>query len=317
MSGEPGVLYVARLAAVAVGAFFCCVLLFAPPLLAHRLLHPGRLEPVRTPAAASLAYEEVEFRGRDVVLRGWYVPGHGNHGVVLVHGFPGERSDLLALVPALHAAGFHVLLYDQRAAGRSEGEMVTFGYLEAPDLEAAADYLRRRGELRAVGAFGASFGASVALMAAGRGAALDAVVADSPFADLETLVAEGAPGKLFGPLVGLATPWLSPLMLRHAEWQSGLRAADARPLDAVAGISPRPLLLIHGLADTLYSYQHSVSLYERAGEPKALWLVPGAPHARARERDRRAYDRRIVQFFLDALQPPATAAPPVGRRAGG
>jgi alpha-beta hydrolase superfamily lysophospholipase len=264
-------------------------------------LHPARLDPIRTPAAAGMPYQEVAFPGHGVELRGWYLPGRGDAAVVLVHGFPGERSRLLGLVPALHAAGFHLLLYDQRATGRSGGEMVTFGYLESADLAAAADFLRTRAGARAVGAFGASFGGSVVLLGAGQEAELDAVVVDSPFADIEVLVTEGAPARLFGPVIGLFTSILSPLMLRHAEWQSGLRAADARPLDVVHRISPRPLLLIHGLDDPLYSYQHSVALYERAGDPKELWLVPGATHGGARALDRAAYDRRLVQFLVSAL----------------
>ena len=39
-----------------------------------------------------------------------------------------------------------------------------------------------------------------------------------------------------------------------------------------------PLLLIHGTADTLIPTRASQELFDRAGDPKALWLAPNAGH---------------------------------------
>src|ERR671932_2756881 len=139
------------------------------------------------PAARGLAYEDVAIPAPGADLSGWYVPGSGRAAVVLVHGVPGNRSQMLPYVPALHRAGFDVLLYDQRAQGTSGGEAVTYGYYEAGELAAAADYLRERSGAPRVGALGVSLGGAVVLLGAGQGARLDAVVADSAFADLEAL----------------------------------------------------------------------------------------------------------------------------------
>jgi fermentation-respiration switch protein FrsA (DUF1100 family) len=46
----------------------------------------------------------------------------------------------------------------------------------------------------------------------------------------------------------------------------------------VGELAPKPLLLIHGTADTILSHQCSEMLYERAGEPKTMKLYPGAGH---------------------------------------
>lgn len=46
----------------------------------------------------------------------------------------------------------------------------------------------------------------------------------------------------------------------------------------VGELAPKPLLLIHGTADTILSHQCSEMLYERAGEPKTMKLFPGAGH---------------------------------------
>ena len=46
----------------------------------------------------------------------------------------------------------------------------------------------------------------------------------------------------------------------------------------IGRISPRPLLMIHGEKDDLVPVEHAHRLYERAGEPKELVILPGAGH---------------------------------------
>jgi alpha-beta hydrolase superfamily lysophospholipase len=287
--------------------FLFCLFVVLPPRMASQALHPERLSGTATPARFDLAYEDVTFEGQGVSLSGWYVPGQGEAAIVLVHGFAAERRETLEFVPWLHRAGYDLLLYDQRGAGTSGGDGVTFGYYEAGDLDAAVRYLRARSGARRMGALGRSQGAAVVLLAAGQGAPLDAVVADSGFADLERAAAESA-ARLFGPDWGRFSAVLSPLILWHAERQSGLRAAAVRPVDAIARLSPRPVLLIHGLRDQLFSYQHSETLYAAAGEPRELWLVPDAVHAGASVKQPAEYQRRLLAFFGSALLAGSDAA---------
>jgi fermentation-respiration switch protein FrsA (DUF1100 family) len=286
--------------------FAFCLFVVLPPRMASQALHPVRLSGTDTPARFDLAYEDVTIEGQGVVLSGWYVPGQGEAAIVLVHGFAAERREMLEFVPWLHRAGYDLLLYDQRGAGASGGDGVTFGYYEAGDLDAAARWLQARSGARRIGALGRSQGAAVVVLAAGQGAPLDAVVADSGFADLERVAAESA-ARLFGPDWGRWSAVLSPLILWHAEQQSGLRAAAVRPVDAIARLSPRPVLLIHGMQDQLFSYQHSETLYAAASEPKELWLVPDTLHAAASVRQPAEYQRRLLAFFGAALRPGADA----------
>lgn len=46
----------------------------------------------------------------------------------------------------------------------------------------------------------------------------------------------------------------------------------------VGDLAPRPLLLLHGTADTVLPHECSQIIFERAHEPKALKLFPGADH---------------------------------------
>ena len=46
----------------------------------------------------------------------------------------------------------------------------------------------------------------------------------------------------------------------------------------VAELAPRPLLLLHGTADTILPHECSERIYERAQEPRTLKLFPGVGH---------------------------------------
>src|SRR5205085_6953288 len=120
------------------------VLAIMPPRMAAQALHPPRVTATASPARDGLAYDDITIQGQGVALSGWYVPGPGDAAVVLVHGFNSERSEMLDFVAPFHAAGFTVLLYDQRGHGLSGGDGVTFGYYEAGDLDAAVRYVLAR-----------------------------------------------------------------------------------------------------------------------------------------------------------------------------
>jgi len=68
----------------------------------------------------------------------------------------------------------------------------------------------------------------------------------------------------------------------------------------VGELAPRPLLLVHGLADTRLSPDCSRLLYRLAGEPKRLELLEGATHSlRQRREDVRGL---VVAWFVETLR---------------
>ncbi|HVA69510.1 MAG TPA: alpha/beta hydrolase [Candidatus Binataceae bacterium] len=80
-------------------------------------------------------------------------------------------------------------------------------------------------------------------------------------------------GHSFGGAVAINASTLSPSVTTVIAISSQL--AGAHVIDEVA---PRPLLLIHGTADTILPHESSERLYERAREPKTLKLFAGAEH---------------------------------------
>ncbi len=80
-------------------------------------------------------------------------------------------------------------------------------------------------------------------------------------------------GHSFGGAVAINAGTLSPMVCTVVAISSQLAGAHT-----VGELAPRPLLLVHGTADTILSHQCSEMLYERAGEPKTIKLLEGAGH---------------------------------------
>lgn len=295
-------------------------------VLAYVFLHPLRQRVRRTPACFGLRFERVTLTSSDGTrLAAWYVPRPGARAaVVLCHGYPSSREDVLELIPALHRAGFHVLAFDFRALGESDGRICTLGREEPQDVLTAIAFLRSRQEVDPgrIGVLGTSMGAACCLMAAARSEAIRAVVADSAFARLDWMVGERF--RLLPPLIrwplARSTRW-------WAERFASFSAAEVCPLAAVPRIAPRTILFIHGGADELIPLAHARLLYAASltcppGSPArartspgrmeacALWIVPGVFHARCHACQPAEYERRVIAFFRRSLAPtPQTRRP--------
>jgi hypothetical protein len=80
-------------------------------------------------------------------------------------------------------------------------------------------------------------------------------------------------GHSFGGAVAINAGTLSPVATTVIAVSSQLAGAHV-----VADLKPKPLLLIHGTADTILSHESSKLIYERAEEPKKMILLEGADH---------------------------------------
>jgi fermentation-respiration switch protein FrsA (DUF1100 family) len=80
-----------------------------------------------------------------------------------------------------------------------------------------------------------------------------------------------------------------------------LHSAEAimayRPLDVVASIAPRALMLIAVEDDAVTPEDHARALYDAAGEPKLLVVQTGTTHYAAYEQYRDVVNPLIIEWF--------------------
>jgi dipeptidyl aminopeptidase/acylaminoacyl peptidase len=70
------------------------------------------------------------------------------------------------------------------------------------------------------------------------------------------------------------------------------------PINHIAGIAPRPLLLVHGDLDETVPINHARELFDKAGEPKQLIILEGAGH-RLRQEEKAV---SVCIEWLDSLR---------------
>lgn len=146
---------------------------------------------------------------------------------------------------------------------------------------------------------GQSMGAATALIMAGSpevSGQIMAVVSDSAYTEAYEMFGDKITEWFHLP----AAPFVDSacLMLRL---RGGYNLKDASPLSAVAK-SRIPTLFIHGDQDRMIDVGMSYELFEAASGEKELFIVEGAGHAQAQDKDPEEYYGQIDAFLKRYLQ---------------
>jgi dipeptidyl aminopeptidase/acylaminoacyl peptidase len=246
-----------------------------------------------------LVYEEVAFPTTDgLTLRGWFIPAEkpGSAAILYAPATGHDQRSGLSLVPAFHAAGYHVLLFSYRGHAQSDGQRgrFTYGDAESRDVDAAVRFLAESRGINRIATIGHSVGGVSAILSGARNPQVGAVIAVAPFNCVAEVWHTSRPSWVPAPILEW-TLWVT-------EKLRGFKREQICPLDVVDQISPRPLLLIHGTNDRRIPEDQIRQLYAAADAPKTLWLVEGATHSGIRNPvlDQMAPD--IISFLRVALR---------------
>lgn len=188
-------------------------------------------------------------------------------GMVILHGAGSRKENHGDFGRACANGGWASLAYDQRGHGESTDEM---GPQALGDVARMAGLLASRDGVSdaRVCVRGSSMGGYMALHAAATSDAIAGAIVICPAGEeqlrrglrrgeLEFRASEQARNEL--------DAWL-------AEHDLG---------EAVALLAGKPLLLIHAEGDEEIPHEHSEMLFERAGEPRKLIVLPGGHHRSA------------------------------------
>ena len=258
--------------------------------------------------ASPLEPNEMTFvSGDGVLLHGTFkVHPQPMATVLCVHGLGANQSALEWRAYRLYKRGFSVFLFDLRACGRSSGSVTTGGVREMDDVVAALEECLKHPDLSIapIVALADSMGGTATLNVAASRAEIKAVFSDAAFASMTTAIQWG-----FTKHTGLpAWPFQKPVV-RLAEALSGTRIRDTSALDTIGSITPSHIYVAHGLCDSVVPPSDAQLLFDRANEPKHLWIVPDAGHVVGAYVDPEDYADRVADFFRDAINDPANMQP--------
>lgn len=248
------------------------------------------------------APENITLINGPIRLAAWYFsnPRHSGCGVVEIHGFEGNRAQILVAAPLFWDRGCDLLLYDLRSHGESSGSLLTYGVLDKQDALVAIDWLAGQMQLPhgRIALVGWSYGAAVSLQAAKARQDLAFVVADASFASLRDIALQQA-ARMYGRWTAVFVPGA----LAISGLRAGFDPALASPRDAVHDLAT-PVLLVHSVTDEFTPYQQSESIYANSDHAHTVIRLShrGAPHARSYETNPPMYTRWVDEF-LNAFAP--------------
>lgn len=250
------------------------------------------------PALAKVSQPFAVHSRTGVTLVGRFFRGRTGATVVLSHGYGGDQDEMLPVAQTLHAAGFTVVTYNERGRAGSGGQG-TWGALETQDLRSVIDAVVRHPyvDRNRIAEFGFSIGADISILEAAADPRVKAVVADGSWPSLTGYLKSRLNDDITHP-----TAWLS---FRFLELRTGADLGAVNPAAVIARISPRPILLMDGLADTDVTPAGSRANFASARSPRTLWLAPGEGHEDTVRPGGAATTPRLAAFFAHALLPPS------------
>lgn len=214
--------------------------------------------------------------------------------VVLVHGFASSKEQMGGYAGMFHQLGYNVLVPDDRAQGASGGKAMSYGYFESRDyLKWINQVIARQGKQSQIVLFGVSMGGATTMIASGlkTPTQLKAYIEDCGYTTADDEIRYQARQMYnlpYWPLV--------PMTSAVTRLRAGFSFKDA---DAVSAVKKnhKPMLFIHGGADTFVPTKMVYQVYHADAGPKQLLVVPGAKHAAALSHDPQLYQSTVKHFL--------------------
>ncbi len=249
----------------------------------------------------------VDFEALDGVrLRAFFAPPEGDRPVVVFQaGKRATRDHMLPWARVLAEAGYGVFTFDWRAQGESQGNLVSYGAHARLDVGGVLRVLDTLPEAagRPVGIYACSLGAAcMALASQDLPERVHCMVLDSPYGDLGRMATQRL--SFLGPLAVVPRAVLDGI----ARALLGTTPAGIVPEASLEAFAPRPVLVMHGDADTVIPVEEGRSLATRYPGPTEYWEIPGLDHVDARIFKTREFMERIAAFFERHLPGAAEAA---------
>ena len=173
---------------------------------------------------------------------------------------PDLLDQMLGIAKEFISHDYNVLTFDMRGHGESDGKHISAGLYERNDLTGAIDYIRQRGITSRIGVLGFSMGAGTSLMTTPECKEIDAVVSDSAYADIVSIIESEFANRSDLP------KFFIPIVLFMTRNLYDVDFEAIKPVEAVKEITV-PVFIIHGVKDAMVPVEHAYSLAEACQNP--------------------------------------------------
>ncbi len=213
---------------------------------------------------------------------------------LMFHGYKSNAErDLCGGVQRCFALGRSALIVDQRASGKSDGNIISFGVNESKDCHRWIEHtIKYFGPDVKIILTGISMGAATVLMAGGRELPPNVIgiLADCGYSSAEAIIKKvirdmKLPPRLLYPFIKLGAR-----VFGHFDLE------ETPPIEAVRNCRV-PVIFFHGEDDRFVPCSMSRENFEACASRKMLVITPGAGHGLCYPVDTEAYLKALREFF--------------------
>lgn len=216
--------------------------------------------------------------------------------VILVHGYQSLHDNVEDLAVEYFNMGYNIITPDLRAHGNSDGDYITMGLFDGPDIVSWSNYIVSLNKNAKIVLHGESMGGASVLIASGDPNLPENVVAvieDSGYTNGYQMMVEQLEYRF-----GLPEFPVMPLANMMAKIRAGFSISDADPLSALENATV-PILFMHGAKDIfVLPYMHTI-LYDAYQGPKDMLIFPDADHTAGNKLNPEIYYPKVFDFLSE------------------
>jgi uncharacterized protein len=271
---------------------FALIVEFALP---HWPIRPWKRTSDERPSDYGLRDETFDLEvDSGIILRGYLIEAtkKAKATIVHVHGMGGFKESKIPFAKMLADEGYNVLIYDQRAHGKSSGTYCTFGENEKKDLSKMIDSVLKRLPNVPIGIHGSSMGGAVALQCLEFDERIKFGIVESTFNTLENVVVEY--GRDY---FKFRSRWIARRVLSKSAVIASFNPFAIKPVESCKNIE-QPMLMVHGDKDENIPIAFNIENFEALkSTDKEFYTVQGATHFDVGEVGGEAYKKKVLDFL--------------------
>lgn len=226
----------------------------------------------------------------------YYQDKEVHNWAIVIHGYQSNNTEMMSYGARYAEAGWNVLLPDNRAHGKSEGEYIGMGWLDKEDIASWVDWIVNRDPQAQIVLHGVSMGGATVMMCSGDQLKhVIGYVEDCGYTSVWDIFASELKNQF-------SLPTFPVLDISHlvAKMKAGYDFKDASSVEQVKK-AKQPILFIHGGKDDFVPTEMVYECYEAATCEKELYIVEGAGHAESRSYNPEKYWQKVFTFINEKM----------------
>lgn len=230
-------------------------------------------------------------------LKGHYFKStsSSNRVALLVHGYGSDFREMQPYAKMFVDMGYSVLVVENRAHGKSEGNMIGMGWFDKEDVLSWINVLVEKDEKCRIVLFGVSMGGAAVCMASGLNLPSNVVcaISDCAFANVYDQMKYVLMKKK-------ETKARRVILKTFYKYMKRVYYFDLKTADAAIGLASCkiPVMFIHGKSDDFVPVENALKLAGKVPDyRKDVYLVENAGHAMSYVTNPRKYEFRVREFL--------------------